>query len=110
MTKVTLFTDEKDLYCGLETSGHAFFASYGKDIVCSAVSALVINFINSVDELTSSAINVDMNQDEGYIKAVVSDYDKPDVQLLFKSLKLGVTEISKEYSKNVKLTNRRCTP
>ena len=40
----------------------------------------------------------------------VVDYNEDYVQLLFKSLELGLKEIAKQYNRNVKLTNRRCKP
>ena len=41
---------------GFHVEGHAGYADYGQDIVCSAVSVLVINCINSIDELTDASV------------------------------------------------------
>jgi uncharacterized protein YsxB (DUF464 family) len=39
---------------GFRTEGHAGYAEYGNDIICAAVSILVMTTINSIEELTSS--------------------------------------------------------
>lgn len=110
MTEISFYITEDDRFFGFEAEGHAGYAKFGKDIVCAAISALTATFINSVDELTESKISVEADEKTGYMDVRVEDYDKDDVQLLFKSLELGLKEIEKQYRRNVKLTNRRCKP
>ena len=107
MTTVSIWRKE-DKTMAFEACGHAGYARFGKDIVCAAVSALTATFINSVDELTDSKISVEADEKTGYMDVRVVDYNEDDVQLLFKSLELGLKEIAKQYNRNVKLTNRRC--
>ena len=38
---------------GFRIEGHAGYAKHGKDIVCAAVSALVMNTMNSIHSFTS---------------------------------------------------------
>ena len=52
--KYTLI-DNKITY--LETSGHANYDEYGKDIVCAGVSAIIVGLNNALDELSE---NVDI--------------------------------------------------
>ena len=47
MIDVTLFQNDSGDYVGFRMTGHAEYAEYGSDIVCAAVSVLVINTINS---------------------------------------------------------------
>ena len=96
MINVT-FTIEKEDYIKITTSGHALFAEAGNDIVCSAVSALVINTINSIDQFTNCNLSVYMDQEDGIIDC---DIDSPnaDSNLLVKSLILGLEGIIKSYS------------
>jgi len=110
MTEISFYITEEGKVFGFEASGHAGFARFGKDIVCAAISVLTTNFVNSVDELTDSEIEVSLDEKTGYMDVRVKDYDRDDVKLLFDSLRLGLKEIEKQYSKNVKLTNRRCKP
>ena len=39
----------------------------GEDIVCSAISALIINFVNSLEEFTDDDYRVDTDQDNAEI-------------------------------------------
>ena len=110
MTSVTLFTDENDKYYGFTASGHAGYAAAGNDIVCAAVSVLLINMTNSVDELLKKEYSFSEDEKKGCMEFKVNDYADSNVQLLFESLNLGLKEIAREYPKNLKLTNRRCRP
>ena len=110
MTTITFYRDEDDKYYSFESSGHAGFAFKGKDIVCAGISTLCINFVNSVEKLTASSCIVESDEKLGFLSVTVKDYDRTEVQLLFKSLSLGLNGIQEEYSKHLKLTNRRCKP
>ena len=44
-------------YRGFLCEGHAGYAEEGYDIICSAVSALTVNTINSIETLTEDEIN-----------------------------------------------------
>ena len=110
MTSITFYRDDNDKYFGFECMGHAGFSKFGKDIVCAAISTLTINFVNSVDELTGVKCEVENDEKAGYLKVMIKDYDNGNVQLLFKSLSLGLNGIQEDYSKYLKLTNRRCKP
>ena len=48
MIQITIYKNKKHEYMGFDVDGHAGFDDSGHDIVCAAVSALVINTINSV--------------------------------------------------------------
>ena len=50
---------EKGHYKSFHIQGHAGYADAGEDIVCAAVSALVINTINSIEEFTEDAFTCD---------------------------------------------------
>ena len=81
---------------GFQISGHAGFARRGKDIVCSAVSALAINTINSIDKLTDAKFEADVNE-LGTIKFKFKSQSDDKSQLLVSALSLGLTELYKEY-------------
>ena len=53
MIQITVYKNKKHEYVGFDTEGHADFSESGQDIVCAAVSALVINLVNSIERLTS---------------------------------------------------------
>ena len=45
---------------GISVKGHAHYAEPGKDIVCAAVSILVQNLIQSIEELTPDKIEYEI--------------------------------------------------
>lgn len=87
---------EKDHYKKFIIDGHAGYAEEGSDIVCAAVSALVINTINSIEEFTEDAFTCDCN--EGMIQnwEFTSDVSFA-TDLLMDSLVLGLSNIQKSY-------------
>ena len=94
MITVTFFQKDTQL-AGFTCSGHAGFAPEGEDIVCAAVSALVLNTVNSVEALTDCPFLQEHSPDGGYIKLLLEE-ENPDARLLLKSLKLGLTQIRDE--------------
>ncbi|HAZ91500.1 MAG TPA: ribosomal-processing cysteine protease Prp [Eubacterium sp.] len=82
---------------GMCLKGHAGFADYGKDIVCSAVSVLVFNTINSITEFTKDKIDVKQDEKKGYVDFRFKSEVSHDSKLLMKSLILGITELSTSY-------------
>ena len=51
MTTIIIRKTEKKEYVGLICMGHAGYAENEPDIVCAAVSVLVINTINAIEKL-----------------------------------------------------------
>ena len=97
MIEITLRKSETGIYNGFLVEGHAGFDEYGKDIVCSAVSAMVINTINSIEAFTEDAFEANANEDGGRIEfKMVSDVSK-ESELLLKSLVLGLQGIETQY-------------
>ncbi|MBR4807939.1 MAG: ribosomal-processing cysteine protease Prp [Lachnospiraceae bacterium] len=79
---------------GFDCTGHAGYAEAGYDIFCAAVSTLVINTVNSIDELTEDAFKVDSDEDKGILLRVDNPGDK--TTLLLNSLVLGVEGIRRD--------------
>lgn len=100
MIKATFYRDSDNNYKGFTVSGHAGYASAGKDIVCAGVSMLTINTINAVEKLTECRFKVEQDK-AGTIKFkfLTETGKEPDSQgqLLISALSLGLTEIAKEY-------------
>ena len=49
-------TESDGEYISVESNGHAGYAEEGQDIICAAVSALIVNTVNSVETLTEDLI------------------------------------------------------
>ncbi len=96
MINATFYRNSDGLYKGFVVSGHAGYAKSGSDIVCSAVSALCINTVNSVDRLTDNKFDVDVDQ-AGTIEFNFKSNPDDKGNLLVSALSLGLTELYKEY-------------
>lgn len=48
---------EKQIFKGVQVLGHAMYDEYGKDIVCSAVSSIVITTINATLSFDQKSIS-----------------------------------------------------
>ena len=84
--------------------GHAGSGEYGHDLVCAAVSALMINFINSVETLCH--IDLAPIVRSGFIDVRVSD--DANIQLLARSLLVGLTGISTEHAEWIQVQIDTC--
>ena len=102
MTEVFVKT-ENDRIISVESKGHAGFARRGKDIVCSAISILMINTVNSIKSFTEDKIEVKSDQEKGEISFFLSEDYSGKTELLLKSLLLGLSEIEEEYPKNLRI-------
>lgn len=101
------------LYCDklisvFEMRGHADSGEYGQDIVCSAVSVLAINTVNSLEKLANANLNI-VSDDEngGLLEVHVSEnfLSNESVKLLLASLKLGLEDVEKMYGDFIKIEN-----
>ncbi len=105
MIKVSIYKNAENLITGFTLSGHADYSEYGSDIVCAAVSALVINTINSIENFTSDRFKVEQDENKGYIEFHVVSAISNNSNLLLSSLALGLQGIEEEYTKKyIKLT------
>ena len=68
MTKVTFYQNSDLEYIGFTVEDHAGYAEENSDIVCTSISVLVINTINSIEKLTEDAFTADENQEKACIK------------------------------------------
>ena len=106
MTEITILKTSEGFFKGFECNGHAGFADYGKDVVCSAISVLTINTINSIDQLTGDQIAVSEDGSAGIISCHFINDISEKTDLLMQSFELGVNSIYKQYGKkylNIKI-------
>jgi uncharacterized protein YsxB (DUF464 family) len=105
MINVSIFKNAENLITGFTLSGHADYSEYGSDVVCSAVSALVINTINSIENFTSDRFRLEQDENKGFIEFHVISSISNNSNLLLSSLALGLQGIEEDYSnKYIKLT------
>jgi len=94
MILVTRFEKE------ISIKGHALYDDYGKDIVCSAVSSIVITTINALIALDSESLNYKLTNDG--IKIEIKKTDKTTLILIDNMLEL-LMKLSKDYPKNIQV-------
>ncbi|RDU23037.1 ribosomal-processing cysteine protease Prp [Anaerosacchariphilus polymeriproducens] len=98
MIKITIYKDQETKYKSFEVIGHAGFAKNGNDIVCAGVSALVINALNSIEQLTTDTITVHTDENSGLIKCEFTQIPTKEAEMLVDSLVIGLKGIQNDYS------------
>ena len=89
-------TESDGEYISVESNGHAGYAEEGQDIICAAVSALIVNTVNSVETLTEDLIISEAG--DGYVVLFHSRMGiLESTALLVKSLLLGLESIRRDY-------------
>ena len=96
MTTIVIFKSN-GLYKGFTCMGHAGFDRSGKDIVCAAISILVINTINSIEQLAKEEIVTDSDERSGTIECHFPHEVNEKTMLLMDSMVLGLKEIEHNY-------------
>lgn len=90
-----------DAVVGFRVRGHSGFAASGADIVCSAVSVLVYNAINSCERFAGISLSV---QDDGdSLRCQLPKQPSEAVRLLMNSLFYGVEQVAEGYPEFVQL-------
>ena len=109
MIDVTLFQNDSGDYVGFRMTGHAEYAEYGSDIVCAAVSVLVINTINRVEKFTDDEFNSAVHEEKDIVLfGIKSEKVSESAKLLLNSLVLGLEGIQAEYGKKyIKIRKKR---
>ncbi len=114
-----VFYRQGDAFWGFEESGHAGYAESGDDIICSAVSAMSMLVINTVE--VSYAANIDYRVDESTTdvtvccKSALPQYETDEakrfaVSGLFYGYYLQLMELLEDYYEylDVSLVEKHC--
>ncbi len=101
MIRAIIYRKDKKI-CGIELTGHADYAKSGRDIVCSAVSALTLNTVNAIEQFTEIPFRCEGDEKNGgFLKLLfpLEGLADHDTQLLLKTLELGLSAIESEYKR-----------
>ena len=82
----------------IEIKGHSGYDLIGKDIVCSAVSSIVITTINGIISIDEEAVHYEYHNDTMLISDIKKD--KVTLKLIDNMLDL-LRELEKKYPKNI---------
>ena len=99
MTHVSIIKTRSGEYKGFHCIGHSGYAEAGDDIVCAAISVLVINTINSLDQLAGEEFELVAGEEEGLIDCRFVKHINEKSRLLLDAMVLGLQEIKKQYGK-----------
>lgn len=95
MINVILFQKNNKII-GFEIKNH------GKDIVCSAISMLSLNTVNSIEALTNAKFNIEYDSNGGFLKFLLNlNPPSEEANLLLQSLELGIKGVKLEYPKEI---------
>lgn len=104
MIKIVFYKDSSDHFIGFKSVGHAGAGEYGEDVVCAAISVLIINTMNAIERFTDDKADCKMNaKQSGYLCYRLKGNGSDDTQLLLKSLLLGIKGVMSENRKYIKL-------
>ena len=85
-------------YITVSSKGHAGYANSGKDIICAAVSSLIINTFNSIEKFTDDRFTTDVvDEKSGSLQMSFIGENSHDCHLLLDSLVLGLESIIDQY-------------
>ena len=78
--------------------GHAEYARNNQpDVLCAAISALVIGTINSLEELAGEQLSVDTDEDTGFIRCDFQGILQEKSSFLIDSMVFSLENLSREY-------------
>ena len=102
MTSVKFLSNKESLY-GFEIKGHSSVDcdDFEGKIVCSAISSAAYMTANTITEIIGDAC--DITVDDALMRVVVKR-PKGETVTVLEGLKLHLTELSKQYSKQIKIT------
>jgi len=83
--------------------GHANYDDYGKDIVCAAVSSVVLTSVEGIASINDKAIDIKESQDK--LEIIINSFDEITNKLINNMLNC-LKEIEKKYPKNIKIINK----
>ena len=83
------------VYKSFTSKGHAGYARSGQDIVCAAVSALIITTVNGIETFTEDQL--DLKEKDGYVSFEFAEEPSDQSRLLMDTLLLGLTDIENSY-------------
>lgn len=90
---------ENNLYKKVSIIGHAMYADYGKDIVCSAVSSIVTTTINGCIALDKDSLSYEVN-DKGLF---ISNINGDNTNTLINNMVSLLKELEEKYPTNIKV-------
>lgn len=106
MTRVKILTKNGNIL-GVDCFGHTGFAEEGEDIVCAALSSVVQTALLGLLNVAAVNVKITRNDDLGILKfdlpQSLSETEMHDSQVILKTMLAGVSDLSENWSKYIKL-------
>lgn len=99
MIKVSILLKDSK-YHNIEISGHAMYADFGKDIVCSAVSSIVTTSINGILLLGKDSLKYKVSEGSVIISYINNDNV---TQILIENMLNMLRELENSYPDNIQV-------
>ena len=99
MIKVKV-TKDSDMIKSVSILGHAMYADFGKDIVCSAASSIVTTTINGILSFDKEGLSYEVAKDGLTISNISSDLT---IQKLINNMISLLKELENDYPTNVEV-------
>ena len=100
MTEAIIYkSSDTGIIKGFKVSEHSGFAPEGRDVVCAAISMLVINTMNSIEKFTDDRFEASMDDGNTVISFEFSDEPSEKSLLLTDSMILGLKSVQENYGK-----------
>lgn len=84
----------------ISITGHAMYDDFGKDIVCSAVSSIVITSLNGILSINPSALIYNNSKDG--LEIEIKSFDDITLKLIDNMMELLI-KLSNNYPKNIQV-------
>ena len=101
MTNITVFKKGQD-YTRIICEGHTGYGARGEDIVCSALSSIVQTGALGMLMVAFAGVEVIRKDNKAYLEIIVpadlSEEQSHDVQVIFKTMMCGISDLYSEYS------------
>ncbi len=104
MVNVVFYLEKGD-YCGFSSIGHAEFDNCGKDIVCSAISSVIVGGINALENVK----NFDVKIETGNVKCVKKENCvlTTNDKIVLKTIRIQLETIKESKPKNISIREER---
>jgi len=104
MIKAVVYHDAQGKIKGFRIKGHSGFDTAGKDIVCSAVSAIVYTALGGLDELAGFR---NFEESDGFMECRVPDDlgegERYITDIILKTMIIGLRQIETDYGKYIQI-------
>ena len=103
MISIIFYHSSSHAPVGFHIEGHSGYASSGSDIICASVSSAALMAANTLSEIMGIEIDATVN-DDGEMTVTVQESDAEKAKDVLLGLELHLTELSRQYPKNVTIT------